>query len=187
MRLGRLVRLALYYGFARRLPVATRYCQWPCAVRTFICRGLFRHTGRFVNVEHGAYIGDGSEIEIGDHSGIGVNCRVEGPVRIGEGVMMGPEVVILAAHHRSDRLDVPMWQQGFGPRMRVTVGDDVWIGTRVIIMPGVTIGRGAIIGAGAVVTKDVPEYAVAAGVPAKVIRLRTEGRAGDVSQELPGV
>lgn len=53
----------------------------------------------------------------------------------------------------------------------MTIGDDVWIGTRVIILPGVSVGKGAIIGAGAVVKKDVPEYAVVAWVPAKVIKL----------------
>ena len=55
------------------------------------------------------------------------------------------------------------------------IGDDVWIGTNVIILPGVNIGSHCIIGAGAVVTKDVPDYAVVGGVPAKVIRYRTEG------------
>lgn len=65
-----------------------------------------------------------------------------------------------------------MNQQGFLPNQKVTIGDDAWIGTRVIILPGVSVGKGAIIGAGAVVTKDVPEYAVVAGVPAKVIKYR---------------
>lgn len=54
----------------------------------------------------------------------------------------------------------------------VVIGDDVWIGTRVIILPGVKIGNGVIIAAGAVVTKDIPDYAVAGGVPAKVIKYR---------------
>ena len=55
------------------------------------------------------------------------------------------------------------------------IGDDVWIGARVIILPGVTIGSHCIIGAGAVVTRDVPDYAIVGGVPAKVIRYRNEG------------
>jgi len=54
----------------------------------------------------------------------------------------------------------------------VKIGDDVWIGTRVVILPGVTVGHGAIIGASAVVTKDVPPYAIVAGVPAKVVKWR---------------
>ena len=59
-----------------------------------------------------------------------------------------------------------------GTVVQVTIGDDVWIGTRAIILPGVTIGNGVIIGAGAVVTKDVPDYAIVGGVPARVIRFR---------------
>ena len=59
----------------------------------------------------------------------------------------------------------------------VIIGDDVWIGGRVIILPGVTIGNGAIVGAGAVVTRDVPEYAIVGGVPAKVIKMRTQNSA----------
>lgn len=54
----------------------------------------------------------------------------------------------------------------------VVIGNDVWIGMRVIIMPGVTIGNGVVIGAGAVVTKDVPDYAVVGGVPARIIKFR---------------
>lgn len=54
----------------------------------------------------------------------------------------------------------------------VVIGNDVWIGMRVIIMPGVKIGNGVVIGAGAVVTKDVPDFAIVGGVPAKIIRYR---------------
>ena len=56
----------------------------------------------------------------------------------------------------------------------VKIGDDVWIGRRVIILPGVTIGDGCIIGAGAVITKDIPPYSVVVGVPAKVVRRRKD-------------
>lgn len=65
-----------------------------------------------------------------------------------------------------------MCQQGSLPKQKVTIGNDVWIGTRVVILPGVHIGNGSIIAAGAVVSKDVPKYAVVGGVPAKVIKYR---------------
>ena len=85
--------------------------------------------------------------------------------------MMGPDVTILTNTHNITRTDIPMGQQG-SRVAGVTIGNDVWIGMRSIIMPGVKIGNGVVIGAGAVVTKDVPNYAIVGGVPAKVIRYR---------------
>ena len=63
-------------------------------------------------------------------------------------------------------------QTTFTQNNRVTIGNDVWIGTKVIVMGGVKIGNGAIIGAGSIVTKDIPDYAIAVGIPAKVIKYR---------------
>lgn len=91
---------------------------------------------------------------------------------MGSDIMMGPNVRIMTSKHNTDRIDIPMRLQGFSQNQQVTIGNDVWIGDGVIILPGVTVGEGSIIGAGAVVTKNVPEYAVVAGVPAKVIKYR---------------
>ena len=71
-------------------------------------------------------------------------------------------------------LDVPIMLQGGIERKLVVIGNDVWIGTRVIIMPGVHIGNHVIIGANSVVTHDIPDYSVAAGSPARVVRKRKE-------------
>jgi maltose O-acetyltransferase len=138
---------------------------------------VFDSVGTDINVEKGAYFGDGRGIRIGSHSGIGVNCEIHGPLLIGNDVMMGPEVIIITRNHEFSDLTTPMRLQGHLEDRQVTIGDDVWIGTRVIILPGVTVGRGAIIGAGAVVTKDVPEYAIVAGNPARIIGNRKEPRA----------
>ena len=87
---------------------------------------------------------------------------------------MGPEVIIYTSGHKHDKTDIPMMDQGMEETKQVIIGDDVWIGRRVIIMPGVNIGNGVIIGAGAVVTKDVPDYCIVGGVPAKILKWRKE-------------
>ncbi|MCK4788977.1 MAG: acyltransferase [Desulfobacteraceae bacterium] len=173
MTLTKAIALIVYYFFARHLPSsAHKFGLWALLVRRFICRRIFKYAGKNINVEKGAYFGDGSEIEIGDYSGIGVNCQTCGPIKIGNDVMIGSDVIILTQNHKFDRLDIPMRQQRYRPRELVVIDDDVWIGTRVIILPGVHIGKGAIVGAGAVVTKDVAEYAIVGGNPAKVIKFR---------------
>lgn len=164
--------LIAYYGFAAYLPASTsRFTKWTRSIRRGICKPLFDNCGMNVNVERGARFGLGGGISIGSGSGLGVNCLVHGPLEIGENVMMGPEVVIFTHTHNYNRTDIPMREQGSNIA-KVTIGNDVWIGMRAIIMPGVNIGAGVIIGAGAVVTKDIPDYAVVGGVPAKVIRYR---------------
>lgn len=86
--------------------------------------------------------------------------------------MIGPYCFIYTSNHCTKRTDIPMFRQGDSVPRPVIISDDVWIGARVTILPGVHIGKGAIIGAGAVVTKDVPEYAVVGGNPAKIIKYR---------------
>jgi len=173
MRPGRLLMLTLYYGIARHLPASdTTAGRWARAVRGAICRRLFAHMGEAVKVEKGAHFGSGANVAIGDRSGLGIDCWINGPLRIGCDVMMAPEVMIIARNHRYDALDVPMREQGETAPRPVTIEDDVWIGARAILLPGVTIGRGAIVGAGAVVTCDVPPYAIVGGNPSRVIKYR---------------
>ncbi len=184
MNLRRLVSSVAYYGFAKHLPASdNRYGKWARWLRRAACRGMLLYMGRDVNVEQGAVFGDGRNIRIGDSSGLGINCRMYGPVSLGKHVMMGPDVMVITSNHRSDRLDVPMTQQGGTGPHPVVIGDDVWIGARVIILPGVTVGNGAVLAAGSVVTKDVPAYAVVAGNPARMVRDRRSGAAEEPSAE----
>lgn len=88
--------------------------------------------------------------------------------------MMAPDVIIIGENHQFSRLDVPMRLQGYQEYPPVYIDDDVWIGARVIILPGITIGKGSILGAGSVVTKDVPPFSIVAGNPARIIRNRLE-------------
>ena len=94
-------------------------------------------------------------------------------VTIGDFALIGPGVVINSGNHRFTSLDLPIRKQGHELRP-IHIGRDVWIGANVSVLAGVTIGDGAIIGAGAVVSKDIPPYAVAIGVPARVQRFRTD-------------
>ena len=86
--------------------------------------------------------------------------------------MMGPECYIYTRNHAFSRTDVPMREQGMQDFKPVTIGNDVWIGARVTILPGVKIGNGCIIGAGSVVTKNLPDFAIGGGNPARVLKYR---------------
>ena len=79
---------------------------------------------------------------------------------------------MFTSNHRTDRIDIPMGAQGFTETKPIVIGDDVWIGARVINLPGVHIGNGAVIGAGAVVTNNVPDYEVWGGNPARFLKSR---------------
>ena len=86
---------------------------------------------------------------------------------------MGEDVLFLGGGHKFENPDVPIGQQGDISDTPLEICEDVWIGARVIVLPGCKkIGAHSIIGAGAVVTHDVPDYAIVAGNPAKVIRMR---------------
>ena len=162
------ISFLFYQMFAARLPVSRRSRTAKRLRRHFakkICT-----LGADVNIEKNAYFTP--QLTVGDRSGIGVDCEIYGPVTIGKNVMMGPEVIIFTHDHEFSRTDIPIMDQGNGPVKPVSVGDDCWIGRRVMIMPGVHIGNGCVIGAGAVVTKDIPPYSVAEGVPARVIKSR---------------
>ncbi len=142
-------------------------------IRVVICSPLFKSAGQGMNIERHAFFGDGSKLSVGYDSGLGLNCRIHGPVVIGNVVMMGPDVLIMTRNHNFERIDVPMSAQGRSDARPVMIGDDVWIGARSVILPGVNIGNGAVVGACSVVTKDIPPYAVVAGNPARVIRFRS--------------
>ncbi len=138
-------------------------------VRPRVLRGVDRiFLGDGVAVYEGAWIqceSDGGPLQIGDQTYIGhdVHLHAIDPLTIGARCVLADAVFVSTTDHgREDRTTT----LGTGP---VTIGDDVFIGQRSIILGGVTIGDGATVAAGAVVTKDVPAGAVVAGVPARVI------------------
>ena len=169
----KLLCLSLYYGFARFLPDS----PYPGSLfgqtfRSWLAKQIYAQCGEHVRINYRASFGTGVNIRLGDNSSIAAHAWIGNDTQIGNDVMMAPHVTILSNSHNFDRTDIPMRQQGAPPPRAVTIGDDVWIGTRVIILPGVKVGSHVILGAGAVVTKDVPEWAIVGGNPARVIRFR---------------
>jgi len=161
----------LYRNLASKLPVSyEKFGGISKKIRYRLAKKFVRSCGKDVNFEHGAKFG--SDLEIGDYSGIGINAQISRDVVVGKYVMMAPDVVILTTGHAHSKIDCPMQMQGHLPTKKVTVEDDVWIGQRAIILPGVTIGRGSIVGAGSVVTKSFPPYSIIGGNPAKLLKSR---------------
>ncbi|MDQ5968938.1 MAG: hypothetical protein QG579_95 [Patescibacteria group bacterium] len=143
-------------------------------IRMFLFRKSFKKIGSDSYVRSFTKIYGPDKLEIGNNSGFGARSHIfcsDGGVVLGNDVLMGPEVIIFSSDHNYIDRNIIIKKQG-STNKKVVIGNDVYIGARVIILPGVTIGDGAVIGAGAIVTKDIPPYAVAVGVPAKIIRYR---------------
>ncbi|MBQ8752008.1 MAG: acyltransferase [Clostridia bacterium] len=161
----------LYHTVAKRLPPSYSSLRLgQTALRRFCGRLMLCSCGKQVNIETNAVFSP--KVTLGDYSGIGINAKIYGTCHIGRHVMMGTDCTVITRNHRFDRTDIPMMEQGFEEERPVVIGDDVWIGDRVVILPGVHVGEGCILAAGAVVTHDIPPYSIAGGVPARVLRSR---------------
>jgi acetyltransferase-like isoleucine patch superfamily enzyme len=114
-------------------------------------------------------------LTVGDRTIFGHHCTLAASesIEIGEDCLIAEMVSIRDHDHRFDRLDVPVREQG-SVSAPVRIGRNVWLGAKVTVVKGVTIGDNAIVGANAVVTRDIPANAIAVGVPARVIRMRTD-------------
>jgi acetyltransferase-like isoleucine patch superfamily enzyme len=170
-------------AIAQTLRRARRFVRGIASVRRFASRG-----DNFRFDPDGTYSYE--TIRVGNNVDLGVRPTImatRSEIRIGDNVMFGPEVTIRGGNHKIDVIGTPMIavmkQPGDDIHDRgVVIEDDVWIGTRAIILHGVTIGRGAVVGAGSVVTRSVPPYAIAAGNPARLVRWRL-GLEGIVEHE----
>lgn len=153
------------------------YAEINCLSKQNIRFGNRVTIGKFAIIRptntYGGEIGDG--LKIGDNSNIGpysyIGCS--GYIEIGNNVMISPRVSIYAENHIYEDSNVSIKSQGI-KREFVKIEDDCWIAANSVILAGVTIGRGSVIAAGSVVTKDVPPYSVAAGIPAKIIKQRSK-------------
>jgi galactoside O-acetyltransferase len=132
--------------------------------------------GRGVALERGVDIGamEHTTIDIGDRTYIGPYVCIVGTgnVKIGRNCLIATQSGLFANQHRFEDLSRPIRDQGVTGK-GIVIEDDCWLGHKVTVLDGITIGKGSVIGAGAVVTKDIPPYSIAVGVPAKVIARRT--------------
>lgn len=143
--------------------------------RLWYARVLGVSFGEHAGIHRGCYVwfyGPGQMrrggLSLGAYTRVNRDCCLDarGSLRIGDNVSISPEVAILTASHR---VDDPSFRVETRP---VVIEDHVWVGTRALILPGVTLGRGSVVAAGAVVTRDVPPLAIVAGVPAREVGRR---------------
>ncbi len=170
------IRYARYLEAGKDL-IVEDHAEINCLTTQKIIFGERVTVGKFAIIRpsniYGGDIGEG--LKIGNNSNIGAYSYIgcSGYIEIGNNVMISPRVSIYAENHRFDHPDILLKEQGVQKEF-VKIEDDCWIAANVIILAGVTIGQGCVIAAGSVVTKDIPPYSIAAGVPAKVIKSRKE-------------
>jgi acetyltransferase-like isoleucine patch superfamily enzyme len=145
----------------------------PPPLRNIFFRIIMRKMGRAVFIDYGTYFRFPWRVELGDGVTINRNCSFYPSlhskaafIKIGDNVRIGPAVEFFSGSHDHSGIDLP----DIGDS--IIVEDNVWIGGRSVILPGVVLHEGCVIGAGSVVTKSVPPRMVAAGSPARVIKKR---------------
>lgn len=172
----------LFWSLYHRIPMA---CFFARIGRGVIFNGRVRveklfgdiRVGRKTRIGLGCYFLATREgyIHIGEEVGINDHCYITSNygITIGSRTRIAEFVSIRDYDHKFDDLNIPIRKQGL-TGAPISIGEDCWIGRGVMVTSGVTIGKGSVIGANAVVTRDIPAYSVAAGVPARVIRSRLD-------------
>lgn len=163
--------LIIYYLIISKLPRSSfPFGKFFNLLRIAVLSRIIR-VGKNCYFQDHIYIGNGKDIEIGDHCHINEYVKLDN-VKIGNYVMIARYVTFLGKIHETSAINIPMLMQGQKPVQQTIVEDDVWIGTNAIILPGLHLRKGTIIGAGAVVTKNSEPYSVMVGIPAKIVRYR---------------
>lgn len=141
-------------------------------IKSFFAKKAYNNIAEKINWGRDIRI-TGSKFTIGDFSSVGTRARIQTPTVIGKDVMMGANVKIFRENHCTERTDIPMHSQGMTKARELVIGDDVWICDSVIITPSCEkIGKGSILAAGAVCTKNIGEYEIWGGNPAKCLGVR---------------
>lgn len=150
------------------------------SLMTKLCKKKFKHFGNNAELRPHVFVSGCSNISIGDNVVVRPRtvlfanplsqCDGLGSITIEDGVLMGPSIQMFTNKHVFSNPEVPIIDQGIEEPKNIVIKKGSWIGAGTIILPGVTIGRNAVVGAGSVVTKDIPDYTLAVGSPARVIR-----------------
>lgn len=160
----------IYMLFFKNTPEDYRpYALFFPFIRNYLVSNYLNRCGIKLRVKSGAEISPYSYV--GNYSELGSRCMIQSNVSIGSDVIMGPDVKIYSRNHNFNLLNVPIRIQG-KTQLETIIGNDVWIGANVIITAGVVVGNHSVIGAGSVVTKNVPEFSVVGGIPARIIKSR---------------
>lgn len=166
------IKIAIYYAVISQLP-HSKFSSVFNVIRVWYLERVLKilkpdPRNKFQN---NISISDGKGIQIGAFCQINESVFIQSAV-IGDCVMIAPNVAVLSSTHNIEDCNIPMIAQGATRHHPPIIGNDVWIGRNVVIMPGVNIGQGSVVGAGAVVTKDVSPYTIVGGVPAREIKKR---------------
>lgn len=146
---------------------------WP--LKVFLIKNSIKSHGKKFQIGPSVVLSNRKEIIVGDNVFIGDGTIISGsvPVSIGNNVMFGPQVMIRGGDHNIAQVGLPMAKvKHGGVNLPIVIQDDVWIGTRAIILKGVTISEGSVIGAGALVNKNVLPYTINVGTPSRPVRCR---------------
>lgn len=139
-----------------------------------LCQDKFLHFTSTSEFRPGAYAITCSNISLGANVVIRPTTMLFaeefGSITIEDNAMIGSGVHFYVSNHRFERCDVPLIEQGNTQAESIRVKNGAWIGANSIILPGVTIGRNSVVGAGAIVTKSIPDYCIAVGSPARIIK-----------------
>ena len=167
-----------YFYYRSKLKRCGRSISFPTGCYIRECKNIVLGNTIYFGLHNQIYAtGTGSEsIIIGNNvhfnSNVMINADFRGHIEIGSHCLIGPNVVFRTSNHVFSDRDILILDQGYKAGA-IIVEDNVWIGANVSVIGSIKIGSGAIVGAGTVVTKDVPDYAIVAGVPARQIGIRT--------------
>lgn len=164
-----LIELEAYLAWPfRALPSFLGYIP-----RYLVYKLLFKHLDSFCFIQPNVFFSHCHKISCGKNLVVNSNSYFHGlgGIEIGDYVLIGPNVVMSSGRHEYEKSNAPVMRQNITP-MQITIGDGVWLGANVVVMPGVKIASGTIVGAGAVVTKSTEPNSIVAGVPAKKIGQR---------------